>query len=171
MKSLYSLLIAGAFAYSASAVSTSLTLTLTESGNTITGDLNGAPVALTLTGPVDGWTIQLPDNFALNAIGSVLVGEPGGEGAGNEINEVLVGTQPQFLTWTSDIPGQPGAAALPAEVTIPDAGTFAGAPLILVLRDVNDTPTTTPDGGATAGLLFGTSSLLLMGRRLITGRR
>jgi len=165
MKSLFLCLLTGALIYTANAQT--FTLTISETGETfdsITADLNGAPVAITLTGAVDGWTIELPDTFSLLPIGSVLLGEPGDPSL---VNEVLVGTTPHFLTWNSDITVA-GVSGLPTELTIANAGTFVTAPLSLVLRDVAPhTTTPTPDAGATATLMLGAGSLLLAGRRLV----
>src|SRR4051812_26159911 len=75
------------------------TLTITEQNDILTADYNGTPVLLTLSGPVNAQTVELPGTFSLNSFGIVQVGEP--ESAAL-INNVNVGTSPQFSIWNSD---------------------------------------------------------------------
>lgn len=121
------------------------TLEIVEQDDTITATFNGAPVAINLSGPVNGWTIELPAPFSLNMIGEVLLGEP--ESAAL-MNSILVGTQPTFLTWTSDI-GITGGP-YPTEITIPNAGVNGTVPFDLVLAD---RIRTVPDPASTLALL------------------
>jgi hypothetical protein len=152
------------------------TLELDEENGTIVATYNGNPLSITLTGPQDGWTIQLPADFALNSPSvDVILGEPENPfppASGLALhNEILVGTQPQFLTWNSDL--QPNGrieSPQPTTVTIPNAGGtssggsgLAGGKIVvfdLVLSDKGDSPTGgAPDTAATLPLL----GLSLMG--------
>jgi hypothetical protein len=138
-----------------------LIVEIDEVNGTLVGILHGLNgngiIGLTLTGPQDGWTVQLPSGFALTSPGpTVELGEP--ENSGQK-NEVLVGTQPQFLTWTSDRPNDTGNPSLPASITIPDAGTInAGLSLVefdLKLVDKDDgSQKGVPDTSSTAGILI-----------------
>jgi hypothetical protein len=116
-------------------------LEITETGetfNSITVTYNGSPVAVTLTGAADNWTIQLPADFDLAPSLNLLafVGEP--ESA-SELNEINV-TQDTFLTWKSDLPvaGTPGGFNNPDIIL--DAGDVLGGtapqPFNLVLADI-----------------------------------
>jgi hypothetical protein len=155
------------------------TLELDEENGTIVATYNGNPLSITLTGPQDGWTIQLPADFSLNQPSlDVILGEPENPfppASGLALhNEILVGTQPQFLTWNSDL--QPNGrieSPQPTTVTIPNAGSTASGiasgtsgagagkavPFDLVLSDKGDSPVGAPDTAATLPLL----GLSLMG--------
>lgn len=121
-------------------------LEILELNDTISVTYNGAPVLADVTGPVNGWTIELPAPFSLNSLGEVLLGEP--ESAAL-MNSILVGTQPRFLTWSSDqaIVGGPYANS----ITIPNAGVNGTAPFDL--RLVDRLTQTVPDAGSTLALL------------------
>ena len=121
-------------------------LEIVELNDTITATYNGAPVILGLSGPVNGWTIELPAAFSLNSIGEVLLGEP--ESAAL-VNSILVGTQPQFLTWSSD--QAYAGAPLASEITIPNAGFTGTNRFNLVLAD--RITQNVPDAGSTLALL------------------
>jgi hypothetical protein len=147
------------------------TLELDEQNGTITATFDGNPITITLTGPKDGWTIQLPNTFSLNGPPAydVLVGEPETPSSGfAPHNEILVGTAPQFLTWNSDLPSSSAyEGSRPTTATINDAGSTmsgigttggglgAGKAVVfdLVLSDKGDSPTGVPDAAATLPLL------------------
>jgi hypothetical protein len=154
MKLLPIALLSSAFAIGLSAAIP--TLTITEQAETITADYNGTPVPVALTGPVDGWTIELPGSFQLNVGGPFVFGEP--ENATLR-NEVFV-NQPTFLIWGSDLPGGAGE---PTSLTIPFGGVFTGGQtpetFQLVLQDLPET-TTAPDSGTTIALLGGAATLM-----------
>ena len=144
---------------SGSALSPIPTLTITEQNETLTADYNGTPITLALGGPVDGWTADLPSQFALFPnIGLVLLGEPEDADRGNEI---IVGSQPTTILWTSDLLRI--GAGEPTIKNIGPAGIFTAGPGIapetfqLILQDL---PETAPDAGATIVLLGGATLLL-----------
>jgi hypothetical protein len=117
-----------------------------------------------LSGPTDGWTIQLPSSFTLFAVPTpIYLGEP--ENAA-EFNQVAI-TGTLFLTWDSDQTGTPGGGPFPAtSILIPNAGLFVNGgtttPFDLTLAD----RTTVPDAASTALLLsLAAGGLLLLSRR------
>jgi hypothetical protein len=141
-------------------------LVITELNESIVATFNGSPISPTLSGPVDGWTIQLPTGFSLaNIMGNLYnLGEP--ESATTR-NDVAV-TQPTFLTWNSDLTGPPLGS--PTSLTVPNAGTFQGptggsVPIDLTISDQQSR--TVPDTGSTA-LLLGIPAVALF---LMTVRR
>jgi hypothetical protein len=123
-------------------------------------------VSPTITGPTDGWTIQLPSGFAINStfVGQFFdLGEPEDS---TTHNQVAI-TQPNFLTWDSDRPGAGTAPPFPStSITLTGAGTFIGAagstPFDLILSDENPVPETT-----STAMLLGIPALgiLLAARR------
>ena len=139
-------------------------LEIIESGEAIFATFNGStPIPLTITGPKDGWTIQLPSDYSLNSPSlDVLLGEP--ENA-LQHNEILVGTQPQFLTWTSDIgtTADPAGitAVLPTSILIPNAGTYGPSNLPFDLT-LTDRLAAVPDASSTF-TLFTVALLGLLG--------
>jgi hypothetical protein len=129
-------------------------LEIDEVNGTLVGTLDGNPITLTLTGPQNGWTISLPLGLIFNGLQTVELGEPENS---SQKNEVLVGTSPGFLTWTSDIPNNTGNSSLPASVTITLAGIdvlLFPRPFDLKLVDKDDgAQKGVPDTCSTAGIL------------------
>jgi hypothetical protein len=168
-------------ALGAAASHANTTLELDEQNGTITATYTGNPIfnptlPITLTGPQDGWTIQLPSNFSLKSPAvDVILGEPENPfppASGLALhNEILVGTQPQFLTWNSDLqPNSRTESPQPTTVTIFDAGidTETQTPFDLVLSDKSDGPAEgVPDTAATLPLL----SLALAGLGILRLRK
>jgi hypothetical protein len=124
-----------------------------EQNGTITATYLGNPLSITVTGSQDGWTIQLPSNFSLDPL-DVILGEPEKP---LEHNEVLVGTQPQFLTWNSDLPSSSlNDQNLSTTMAIFDAGIETGSQrsFTLNLTDIGDGPTVgVPDTASTLPFL------------------
>jgi hypothetical protein len=138
-------------------------LAITETGenfNDLVATFNGAPLSITLTGPADGWTIELPAGFSVGISGQAFVAEPENSALYNAISF----TQPTFMIWESELVPQPGFT-LPTSntVTLPGAGTGPfEMPFDLVLTDG---PRSVPDGGATAMLFTAALTGLGLARR------
>ena len=150
------------------------TLAISEVGESATPVVtyNGTTVPLSPSSTLfkDNWTIVLPSTFALNSGGEVLLGEP--ENA-NQINDILVGTQPTTLTWLSDTAKPAGVGALSSSITIPGAGIFTLASggtetFNLVLTD--EPARTIPDTFSTS-MLLGVALLGLFGASRIRAAR
>ena len=155
------------FAVAASQAQTVNTLKISEVAESATPVVTYNGVAVTLdpgsTLLKDNWTVELPSTFFLNSEGEKFVGEPENS---QLVNDILVGTQPRFLTWRSDtsIPGGV-SGPFPTTLTITGAGTFTGGAtggetFDLVLEDIG--PSRTPDGAST-GILLGVALLGLTG--------
>jgi hypothetical protein len=135
-------------------------LTLTEANGTLTADLDGTAVTLTLNGTVDHWSVFFPTGFSINQFGSVQVGEP--ENASEKNIVAGFASNPgviSHLVWESDLGGGTTASNI---ITIANGGTFNGVAFDLRLQDLGDGPRSVPDGGATATLL-GIALLSLVG--------
>jgi hypothetical protein len=147
---------------SISEVGESATPVITFDGNPVTPDASSTLFK-------DNWTIELPANFVLLSSGEVFLGEP--ENAA-QINDILVGTQPRFLTWQSDIVKPAGVASFGDPFTIPNAGfiiTPAGTePFNLILADQ---PASTAPDAASTSLLLGLGLLGLFGASRIRAVR
>ncbi len=80
-------------------------LAITETGESLSATFNGAPFGIIITGPVDGWTVQLPAGYSFSA---ALVGtsyffvEPENPALFNQISI----TQPTFLLFSSEVPAE-----------------------------------------------------------------
>jgi hypothetical protein len=128
-------------------------LEIDEVNGTIVGTYNGNPIKLILTGPQDGWTIQLPSNLTLDAVTLVAaLGEPESSSLKNEIAL----TQPTFLTWRSDVPAGNLSGLLRTSITFGLAGTDnKGDRFDLKLVDKDDGGQKgVPDTSSTAGILI-----------------
>ena len=129
---------------------------------------NGSAISPTITGPKDGWTIQLPAGFVLspNLVGQFFdLGEPESL---TEHNQVAI-TQPDTLTWDSDLQGAGTAVPFPATTfTIVGAGNFISAAGVTTPFDMRISDEVTgrlPDTASTAALLGLTAIGLLSGAR------
>jgi hypothetical protein len=117
-----------------------------ENFSDITVTLNGAPVAVMLTGAADNWTIEFPAGFNVSIGREVQLGEPENPSLFNSI----FSTQPTFITWTSDILGVPGTV-YQNPITLPNTGSFMNNALDMVFAD--NPGRTVPDTSSTLILL------------------
>ena len=126
-------------------------LAITEKGENfsdISVTLNGAPVAVLLTGAADGWTIEFPAGFNISLGGlEVQLGEPENPSLFNSI----FSTQPTFMTWTSDLAGVPGTV-YQNPITLLNTGSFMNNALDMVFADRSG-GTSVPDTSSTLILL------------------
>jgi hypothetical protein len=162
-------ILSGALALAAVTSQAQPQLVIKEVNEGIVATYGGSPISPTITGATDGWTIQLPAGFALspNIVGGLFdLGEP--ENA-NEYNQVAI-TQPDFLTWDSDIAGAGTAPPFPlTSITIVGAGTFVSAAggtetFDLVLSD--ELSRSVPETASTAALLgLAAAGLLVAAKR------
>jgi hypothetical protein len=127
------------------------TLTITEQDESITVTLNGTTaVPFNLSGPKDGWTIELLGDYSFspNLVGANQIILPEPEDA--TVNIISI-TQPTFMIWESDVPLITSSAVSSISTVIPGGAISpAGAPLDLVLVDA--VTVTTPDAGSTFAL-------------------
>jgi hypothetical protein len=137
-------------------------VTIAEIGETgISATFNGQPLSVTVTGPADNWTIELPSGFSVGISGQAFVGEP----ENFFLSNVISFTQPTFMIWESevDLSGM-GLVGLPSTVTLVGAGVGPTGTFDLVLADSPPRPSVA-DGGATAMLLTAALSGLGLVRR------
>ena len=118
-----------------------------ENFSDITVTLNGAPVAVALTGAADNWTIEFPAGFDVTIGSEVQLGEPENPSLFNSI----FSTQPTFITWTSDLTGVPGTV-YQNPITLLNTGSFMNNALDMVFVDRPD-GTSVPDTSSTVILL------------------
>ena len=144
-------------------------LVIEELNEGIVATYNGSLISPAVNGPTDGWTIQLPAGFTISPtyVGSFYqLGEP--ENA-NEHNDVAI-TQPNFLTWNSDLQGPGSSPPFPAtSITLPGAGTYTDPAGTIFTFDVtlaDEESSRVPETPSTAALLgTAVAGLLLAERR------
>jgi hypothetical protein len=163
-KKLILVLALGLFAAVGTARANSISiLTITEANGTLTADLNGTAITLTLLGTTDNWSVFFPTGFSLNSFSATFLGEPE-----NPLEKNIVAGfagnpgVAAHLSWESDLGGGTDA---PSIITIANAGSYNGVAFDLKLVDLGDTGgggEGVPDGGATA-MLLGIAFLSLVG--------
>lgn len=152
------------FCYASARANDILAITETgESFNDLVVTYNNAPLAISLSGTADAWTVQLPTGYTFGSGvigGGTFLVEPDNSLLFDQINIPT----PLFLTWISDIPLTGITAG--QSFTFTDAGRGPGGGNFDLVLNAGPNPGV-PDAGATMMLFAGAlGALKLVSRRL-----